>query len=284
MLVVWVNANPQTDSPTYIAQFGTLKQLAVDAGGGNDALTLDFAGGDVQPAGANGFAYQLGTDNETLRLKGTGSFAFASDPATTTPHLTLDLENGATASFNAVATHLAALQLNGASTATLAAGSSRRLVTDDLSISSDSTLNLNDNDLIVFDDSALPAVQALINGARAGGTWTGAGITSYAAKNNPQHHPTRGALSSDYYESIYGPSASFAGEPITRSAVLVKYTYHGDTDFNGAVNFDDYSRTDSGFNSARSGWLNGDFDGNGVVNFDDYSLIDLAFNTQGAAL
>jgi len=49
------------------------------------------------------------------------------------------------------------------------------------------------------------------------------------------------------------------------------------------VNFDDYSRIDSGFNNHRTGWLNGDLDGNGVVDFDDYSLIDLAFNTQVAA-
>jgi hypothetical protein len=60
----------------------------------------------------------------------------------------------------------------------------------------------------------------------------------------------------------------------------VKYTYYGDTDFNGTVNFDDYVRTDSGFNNHRTGWLNGDFDLNGNVNFDDYVLIDLAFNTQ----
>ena len=64
----------------------------------------------------------------------------------------------------------------------------------------------------------------------------------------------------------------------------MKYTYYGDTDFNGVVNFDDYSRTDAGFNNGRTGWLNGDFDGNGIVNFDDYSLIDLAFNTQGSPL
>ena len=62
--------------------------------------------------------------------------------------------------------------------------------------------------------------------------------------------------------------------------MLVKYTYYGDTDFNGVVDFDDYSRTDAGFNQHKTGWLNGDFDGNGVVDFDDYSLIDLAFNTQ----
>ena len=55
-------------------------------------------------------------------------------------------------------------------------------------------------------------------------------------------------------------------------------------DFNGVVNFDDYSRIDSGFLINRTGWLNGDFDGNGIVNLDDYSLIDLAFNTQGETL
>ena len=54
----------------------------------------------------------------------------------------------------------------------------------------------------------------------------------------------------------------------------------GDTDLSGLINFDDYVRTDNGFNNHLSGWANGDFDGNGVVNFDDYVLIDLFFNMQ----
>jgi hypothetical protein len=66
--------------------------------------------------------------------------------------------------------------------------------------------------------------------------------------------------------------------------VLVKFTWYGDADLNGVVNFDDYSRTDAGFNSGGSTWFQGDFDYNGVVNFDDYSLIDLAFNTQSGSL
>src|SRR5689334_11591532 len=86
------------------------------------------------------------------------------------------------------------------------------------------------------------------------------------------------------YKSIYGASATFDGEWLDNSMVLVKYTYYGDADFNGKVNFDDYVKTDNGFNNHLSGWLNGDFDGNGVVNFDDYVLIDLAFNTQGGTL
>jgi hypothetical protein len=86
------------------------------------------------------------------------------------------------------------------------------------------------------------------------------------------------------YKSIYGASATFDGQRLDDTAVLVKYTYYGDADFNGRVNFDDYVHTDSGFNNHLSHWLNGDFDGNGVVNFDDYVLIDQAFNTQGGVL
>jgi len=126
-------------------------------------------------------------------------------------------------------------------------------------------------------------VQAAINSARAGGAWTGIGITSSSAKNNSLHNTTLAAIESNEFKSVYGPTALFGGHTVDDTAVLVKYTYYGDTDFNGIVNFDDYSRTDSGFNLHQTGWLNGDFDGNGSVNFDDYALIDLAFNTQGSA-
>ena len=281
-----MNADPQTDSPTYGAIFTSLDHLSFDGLGGNDSLTLDSPPATFARPVRNGFGYRLGTDNETLRLLGAAPWTFANDPAITTPNLTLTLEAGATATFADIATHLAALNIAGTSNATLAAGSSRRLVVGGLTIDNTSSLDLNDNDLIVKYSgvSTLPAVQSLINSARAGGSWIGPGLTSTAAKNSAAHNTGLGAMEAADYESIYGNGASFAGEPITGSAVLVKYTYYGDTDFNGVVNFDDYSRIDSGFNNGRSGWLNGDFDGNGVINFDDYSLIDLAFNTQGAIL
>ena len=66
--------------------------------------------------------------------------------------------------------------------------------------------------------------------------------------------------------------------------VLVKFTYYGDSDLNGLVNFDDFGRIDGGFNSGGTDWFHGDFDLNGVINFDDYSLIDLAFNTESGTL
>src|SRR5213075_358608 len=80
------------------------------------------------------------------------------------------------------------------------------------------------------------------------------------------------------------PSATFGGLPVGDTQSIVKYTWYGDSDFNGKVNFDDYVRIDNGFNQHRTGWLNGDFDANNAVNFDDYVLIDLAFNSQTGTL
>ena len=54
----------------------------------------------------------------------------------------------------------------------------------------------------------------------------------------------------------------------------------GDADLSGHIDFDDYVRIDTGFNTGLTGWENGDFNGSGAVDFDDYVLIDVNFNTQ----
>ncbi|MBC8108145.1 MAG: hypothetical protein H7Z14_16285 [Anaerolineae bacterium] len=161
------------------------------------------------------------------------------------------------------------------------------LHTDLLSIAAGGKLDLTDNALLIdyTGASQLPAVQALIKSARNGGAWNGAtGIGSSSAASHIPRNTTLGAMSASDFKGIYGPKATFAGWYFDDTTVLVKYTYYGDTDFNGVVDFDDYSRTDAGFTNHRTGWLNGDVDGNGIVDFDDYSLIDQAFNTQGSAL
>jgi hypothetical protein len=108
-------------------------------------------------------------------------------------------------------------------------------------------------------------------------------MTSSAARTQTNHATMLGVLSGAEYSSV-GGAGTFAGRSYADSDTLVKYTWNGDTDFNGVVNFDDYVRTDNGFNNHKTGWINGDFDGNGQVNFDDYVLIDLAFNTQSGTL
>ncbi|MBC8107570.1 MAG: M36 family metallopeptidase [Anaerolineae bacterium] len=176
---------------------------------------------------------------------------------------------------------LSQLQIENNSSVFMPAGTNSLLKVGGLAMAPNATLDLGDNDMMVTDTSAstLSAIQALMDSARSGGTWSGSGITSTAAKNNAAHNTTLGAmLGSDY------PGGTFNGQSVPANAVLVKYTYYGDTDFNGVVDFDDYSRVDAGFNNNLTGWSNGDADGNGIVDFDDYSLIDLAFNTQSGDL
>jgi hypothetical protein len=194
---------------------------------------------------------------------------------------------GGTMSLTGAGASLSSRPMTLAGNGSLAAGGDKVLVlSGGLTLAGTGTLDLADNDMIVDYDrtSVLGGIQSAINSARTGGAWNGNGLTSSSAGSNAQHNTTLGAIESADYRSMYGTSATFDGQSLDDSMVLVKYTYYGDTDFNGAVNFDDYVHTDSGFNNGRTGWTNGDFDGNGVVNFDDYVLIDLAFNTQGAVL
>jgi hypothetical protein len=144
-------------------------------------------------------------------------------------------------------------------------------------------LDLANNDMIVGTGTSRATIESQIAYARNGGAWNRAGITSSGAATNALHSTTLGVLSGADYTSV-GGDGTFEGLSYGAADSLIKYTYYGDTDFNGVINFDDYSRTDAGFNFGRAGWLNGDSDLNGTVNFDDYALIDLAFNVQSDSL
>jgi hypothetical protein len=145
-------------------------------------------------------------------------------------------------------------------------------------------VDLFNNDMIIGPVTPKAAIIAEIGASRNGGAWNGFGaITSTSARTNAQQNTTLGVLDGAEYTSVSG-AHTFGGVPFAAGDTLVKYTYYGDTDFNGRINFDDYVRTDNGFNNHLAGWLHGDFDGNGTIDFDDYVLIDVAFNTQSDVL
>jgi autotransporter-associated beta strand protein len=216
-----------------------------------------------------------------------GTVTFASDCGQGGANLTLRVI-AAPARVNFLhSQHLASLVAS-AGRSTLATGGSRTLVTNGLFIdTTDAFVDVMEHAAVV-DYTGLTqygTVAAYIATARNGGAWDGpGGLTSSAAASHPTHSTTLGVMEGSDYRAIYGQSATFKGESVDDTSVLVRYTWYGDTDFNGTVNFDDYVRIDNGFNNHLAGWLNGDFDLNGVVNFDDYVLIDLAFNTQSGTL
>jgi len=142
-------------------------------------------------------------------------------------------------------------------------------------------IDLNDNDMLLHDTTAgaKQVYETFVKTARNGGTWDQPGITSTAAKNSVPKNKGLGVISGAEYAA--GGGTTFDGKTVVATDTLIKFTFNGDTDLNGVVNFDDYARTDNGFNNHRSGWFNGDFNYSGTVDFDDYALIDQAFNTQG---
>jgi hypothetical protein len=298
----------------YLFNVASLPVLNINGLGGNDRITIDYTSGVPAPTG--GIVVDGGANTDTLVARGSGSNDGFTVTATTLRHsspasvntysgiealdlnrgkftMTADvngpdvtLEDGVTGIVNATQ-HLGGLSVLGAATLTMSANGSRLLGVRSLAIDPDAYVDLNDNDLLVnyTGTSPLAGVQGLINLGRNGGAWQSfLGLGSTAAGNAIPQNTTLGTMEATDYKSIYGPAATFDGTALDDTAVLVKYTYYGDADFNGHVNFDDYVRTDNGFNNHLNGWLNGDFDGNGAVNFDDYVLIDLAFNSQGASL
>jgi hypothetical protein len=160
------------------------------------------------------------------------------------------------------------------------------LSTRELSVHNTATLDLHDNDLLVdyTGPSPLAEIKGYIASGRAGGTWLGPGITSTSARTAVLANTTLGVMEASDYVGIHGIGTTFDLEQLDSTMVLVKYTYYGDADFSGTVDFDDYVNTDFGFNTGGTTWTLGDFDGTDSVDFDDYALLDLGFNTQGSVL
>jgi len=153
------------------------------------------------------------------------------------------------------------------------------------------TLDLNNNSLIIDYTGAvgsiLSDVTAQIRSGRNGvdandqANWNGPGIITtkgrlenVAAKFDSYN---LGAINNADLDTagISSHYTSFAGQAVTPSTVLVKYTYSGDADLNGIIDGDDYGYWLLDFlnlsDPAIDGWLRGDFNYDGRVDGDDYT-------------
>jgi hypothetical protein len=124
--------------------------------------------------------------------------------------------------------------------------------------------------------------------AHAGQFWTGNGIVTSLGGNGSTSYTAIGVAVNDF--ALLGGAqtgaiySTFDSQDVGVNDVLVKYTYFGDADLDGAVTTNDYFQIDNGFLGSKTGWINGDFDYDGAVTTNDYFLIDNAFLGQGAAL
>ncbi len=291
-----------TDTYTIATAQPNSQTLSFNGSTGNTTVNVN----DPLPFNGTTTFFNAGTINSvqnTLNVND-GTWTFAGNSSSNFPNLTVNDASTIVfatgpkgVGFNNV--HLKNLNISSGGIADVTAPDAHSdrtvLMLGNVSVISPGYLDLNANDMIVTNGS-LAAISAMLASGYNNGGWNGSGIQSSAAAGNTAHLTALGAISNSISGTLlYGSGTAlgkFDGVVPANSAVLVKYTYYGDTDLSGVVDGSDYSRVDSAFNSEAtgaptqlvSGWFNGDFNYDGVVNGSDYTLLDNAFNSQSLGL
>ncbi len=230
--------------------------------------TYNFSGGSI--GGGGGLTLTAGT----LNVANTTQNAWGS---TTVNGGTLVLANNTALPINQTltiasgASVLASAHTGGASNVTVLQVST---------LNNSGTLNLTNNSLAIASGSTVASVTTQLTAAYNGGLWNGTSSTGGVITS------TTAAGDTTYLTAIGVATGltSFDGITVPSTDILVKYTYYGDTNLDGAVDGSDYTNIDNGFNGHLTGWQNGDLNYDGVVDGSDYTLIDNAYNTQGPTL
>src|SRR5262249_40861432 len=99
---------------------------------------------------------------------------------------------------------------------------------------STSTLDLNDNDLVLdyTGVSPLPAIRGSIRVAYHGGAWNFPGMLRSRAAPTPNPGES-GKTALGYGEASVLHLSSFDGLSVSSGSLLIKYTYFGDADLDG---------------------------------------------------
>ena len=149
-----------------------------------------------------------------------------------------------------------------------------------LTVTSGASLDLTNTDLIVHSGSA-----ATVRGEMAlGEIHSSSAITNLTGL---------GYVSGTDYLTLYGALGKFDGTAVSAADLLIRFTYLGDADLSGTITMNDYALLEAGFffghfngnaGNNPASWVHGDFNYDGLVNYQDYALIDNAFHLQSGTL
>ena len=125
---------------------------------------------------------------------------------------------------------------------------------------------------IVIDGVSSTTIRGYLASGRNNGAWNGDGINSSSA-SVANHREVGYAVASQVFSPV---PATFLGQPITASSVLVRFTTNGDADLNGTTDFNDLLRLAQNYGNPGV-WSQGDFDYNSNVDFNDLLLLASAY-------
>jgi hypothetical protein len=154
-------------------------------------------------------------------------------------------------------------------------------------------LDLNNNAAVVNYTGASPAAtlrsQLLAGrgGAGLGKTWNGLGITSSAAQAANTAEPESRSIGFAENSSLpLGSYATFRGQTVDDTSVLMAFTRTGDANLDGVVNDDDVTIVSATYAPGvpQPSWALGDFDYNGFVDDDDVTLLGAFYDPTATPL
>src|SRR5262249_36787257 len=121
--------------------------------------------------------------------------------------------------------------------------------------------------------SPLALVQGWITSGYANGLWTGGGITSSSAAGAiGAAHPT--ALGyTEATDIFFSFPATFVGQPVDNTAVLVRYTLTGDATLDGSIDTTDFNLRAASFGSGGQTWNHGDFNYDSAADTIDFNAL-----------
>ncbi|HTL28197.1 MAG TPA: GH25 family lysozyme [Tepidisphaeraceae bacterium] len=150
-------------------------------------------------------------------------------------------------------------------------------VLNDLSITSTGRWDLNNNHAVIDyapGSSPLATIKSLITTGYAGGAWNGAGgIDSTAAATASPKTALGYAEASNIFSTF---PATFSGQTIDNSSVIIRYTLLGDANLSGGVDISDFNRLATKFGQTGS-WYEGDFNYSGAIDILDFNLLATNF-------
>jgi hypothetical protein len=244
-----IDAPLRTVDDTVITVFDAAGKLTIALPFGNDAISLTKAGaGTLQTAGVR--ARSLAVNGGRLVLRGSES----------APEVTSIV--GELAIAGNVSSPIATLDV-----------AASALVVDYSAGETNPTAN----------------VRQLILAGRGGSgldkPWDGTGISSSQVQSDVDAQPNITSVAyADNATLPLGPFATFRGQAVDATAVLIGYTRTGDANLDGLVNDDDATILGAMYAPGvpQASWALGDFDYNGFVDDDDVTLLSAFFGASTA--
>jgi hypothetical protein len=141
--------------------------------------------------------------------------------------------------------------------------------------------DITDNAVVIdyFNPSPLTNILSRLASGFNGGAWNGGGIVSStaAARTNTG---VGVAEATDLFPAF---PATFRGQTIDATSIVLRHTLYGDANLDGSVNLADFNRLAANFGGTNKRWSQGDSDFNGNVNLFDFNRLAAHFGQTSAS-